>query len=545
MTKISPALQVRIQEQKLNQNNSNTTKYVDLTQKPDTVELSTKKEEPKKKNVGKIVAIGLAISAFVVGVILAVKNKVPTKVPKVPTKVPNVPTKVPNVPEATEVVEKLKTLKLEEMTSDKFKQLKADKFTGQIEGKLKNGDNVVMEYINGILAKSTRSGEVNFEKAYKIDTTNGDKIVKKTVDGLTTTTNISKIQKDVKASQDKLKGLLKDNSKLSVEDFEKQTGEIKYKSKIQQQEINKTIADKKEVIKKAEAEKLVKAQEAELKAQVEAEEKIEKEVCKFKNSLSDKTDDELKQISEEMEAQHKKLWHKAQKLAKEKGIKSERQCDILETLNKEERQEYDFLARKISFIGEETRLRKYNYLDRILHKPDDKMVRIMDSANYGTEAELHQLYTYYDDYQCNDAYRGIAGSKNVDESLMDSLFKKAPALEEEATVYRAVSAPENSLFLKSRKQFIDSFRDGFIIDDPAYISTATKVNDKQFYQFASDVVSKESDGVLMRIKLPKGTKGVLGGHHEYLLPRNSKIKVNKINLIDGIKVADCEYILPS
>ncbi len=55
---------------------------------------------------------------------------------------------------------------------------------------------------------------------------------------------------------------------------------------------------------------------------------------------------------------------------------------------------------------------------------------------------------------------------------------------------------------------------------------------------------KEDDGVLTRIRLPKGTKGVFGGNNEYLLPRNSQIKINNIEVIDGLKVANCEYILP-
>ena len=52
------------------------------------------------------------------------------------------------------------------------------------------------------------------------------------------------------------------------------------------------------------------------------------------------------------------------------------------------------------------------------------------------------------------------------------------------------------------------------------------------------------DGYIMRIKLPIGTKGVLGGYDEYLLPRNAQIKVVKINNVNGVKIADCEYILP-
>ena len=270
------------------------------------------------------------------------------------------------------------------------------------------------------------------------------------------------------------------------------------------------------------------------------EAQFERQVTNFKTSIANKSDDEIVQISQQVQKEHDDLWQKAQKLADEKGIKSGRQLDILETLTEEERQEYRLLQSKVSDLSSEKTIREYNYLDGILRKPEDKPLKTMHSAEYGTEAERDQLLRYYDDYQCNSAYRGQGGSINVKEELMDSLFKKAPALEEDAVVYRSVNA------LSSKNQpFIDSLKDGFVIDNPGYTSTATIVKDSQFYQFTSDVVSKNTDGVLMRIHLPKGTKGVLGGHNEYLLPRNSKIKINKINLIDGIKVADCEYILPN
>jgi len=527
MDRISPMLYSRIEQQQainnLTQNNSNT-QYVDLSQKPDTFEYSTKKEDKNKKGkILKIIAIGTAIAAATAGIIYAVK--------------------------------KGKSIKLDTMTPDKFKQIQTDKFTGKIKGNLKNGDKIVMEYVDGVLKKSTRKGNVNFEKVY--ETINNEKIIKTTTNGVTTRINLTKRQQEVKEAQEKLKSILKDNL-LSSDELKKQTDTIKYKSNNQKKEIENVINSKKKIetdLKaKAEKEAQEKAlKEAQAKAEKEAQEKalkeaqakaekelqIKQQIDNFKDSILNKTDDEIEQMFNQTRQEHNELYRKAKKLAKENGIHSEKECDILKNLSKNEIQEYELLENKIAILSNEQTIRKRNYLEGILCKQEDKPLKSLDSKNYATNDEMEQLLMYYDDYQCNSAYRGQGGNININEKLMDNLFKKAPALEEDAMVYRSVSA------CKSRDQkFIDSFKKGIIIDNPGYTSTATKVNDKQFYQFAGSVVSKDNDGVLMRIHLPKGTKGVLGGYNEYLLPRNSKIKINKMHLIDGIKIADCEYILP-
>ena len=52
----------------------------------------------------------------------------------------------------------------------------------------------------------------------------------------------------------------------------------------------------------------------------------------------------------------------------------------------------------------------------------------------------------------------------------------------------------------------------------------------------------EKDSFIIRIHLPKGTKGAFLGASEYLLPRNSKLKLKNFN--KDLKIADVEYILP-
>lgn len=138
-------------------------------------------------------------------------------------------------------------------------------FTGAIEDTLKSGDKVTMEYVDGILQKSTK-------------TTNGAEVVKEYTNGVISKKNgevvdIKEVQNEVKTQQDKLKKLLADN-KLSSQDFNTQANEIKFKSKKQQAEIKSTF-DKKvqsEEAAKAEAERI--AQEAQEKAQGQEAERI-------------------------------------------------------------------------------------------------------------------------------------------------------------------------------------------------------------------------------------------------------------------------------
>lgn len=87
-----------------------------------------------------------------------------------------------------------------------------DKFTGKIKDKLSNGDKIVMEYVDGVLQKSKRSGKINFEKVY--ETINNEQIVNKTTNGVTTKFNITKTQQEVKATQEKLKNAI--NSKTTA-----------------------------------------------------------------------------------------------------------------------------------------------------------------------------------------------------------------------------------------------------------------------------------------------------------------------------------------
>lgn len=207
-----------------------------------------------------------------------------------------------------------------------------------------------------------------------------------------------------------------------------------------------------------------------------------------------------------------------------------------------EERRYEQLLKKRDGIWTERTRRKSELLENILTKPSDKKVTVPRARTYLNSEEREALGRYYDMYPDNDALRrGADPTKFKDVMTLDKAFERAPQLEEEATVYRSLSGPP---IFKERFNFVNSIKEGDIIRDPAFISTSSDATNAQFRQFADYAMEKDNAGLLMRIKLPKGTKGILGGYEEFLLPRNSQIKINKIETVDGHRVADCEYILP-
>ena len=201
------------------------------------------------------------------------------------------------------------------------------------------------------------------------------------------------------------------------------------------------------------------------------------------------------------------------------------------------------LEEKENYLKQLIETKKTNVLEKHLMRSGDKKVKTRNLCQITRdEDELRAFSEYYDNYPLNSTLRrgeDVEGARSI--KCMDNVFKKAPALEEEAVVYRSVHG--HPIFEEMNK-FIDTIKEGAIIEDKSYVSTSTNISNGQFRQFANCVLDGDTDGVLMRIRLPKGTRGVLGGYDEYLLPRNNKIKVNKIDIVDGYKIADCEYILP-
>jgi hypothetical protein len=220
---VMPKMCIGQQQMPVNQskNQVNSIQQVDSTSKPDTFESIAKIEEAKKEQeksdkkakIKKILAIGAAIAA--VGL-------------------------------TAYAIYKGRGVKLSSINFDKGTALtkSGKKFTGVIKDKLKNGDKVVMKYVDGVLQKSTVSGKENFEKVYKV--VNGGLIVTKTANGITTELDIGKMKNEAIAAQAKLKEILKDN-KLSSDELKKETDAIKFKSNNQKKEIESLINHKKQI----------------------------------------------------------------------------------------------------------------------------------------------------------------------------------------------------------------------------------------------------------------------------------------------------------
>lgn len=156
-------------------------------------------------------------------------------------------------------------------------------------------------------------------------------------------------------------------------------------------------------------------------------------------------------------------------------------------------------------------------------------------SSFVSKEEYRSIAKYVDTCPFNNELRkGKYDGKKLPKGvqLMDSAIEKAQPLKHDAYVYRAVSG---HIFADDIK-FIESIKEGVIITDKAFVSTAKDV-DAQFKHFLGF-----GNSMALRIKLPKGTKGLNVNYSEFVLPRGAQIKVNKIDRVNGI--ADCEYILP-
>lgn len=208
-------------------------------------------------------------------------------------------------------------------------------------------------------------------------------------------------------------------------------------------------------------------------------------------------------------------------------------------LTGEELVEFEFLQGKQDII-EKIIQKRNNVIKQLQHEGDVAIEGPYLQKYAETDAELNAFGMYFDGYTNNSSLRdgGVVDWSQV--HLMDGVFERAPELKKESVVYRALYGDE---MCKESNEFIDSLKEGMTFTDKAFMSTSEKVDSPQFLQFARSVVHDDY-GALMRIRLPKGTKGVRFGCDEFLLPRGSEIKINKVEIVGGMKIVDCEYVLP-
>lgn len=122
-----------------------------------------------------------------------------------------------------------------------FKNIPKETFT--VEDLLSNCDKIQLEYTDGVLTKSRRSGHVNFEKTYEI-LEDGRHKVTKTSFGKSVSVILEDTQNAVKKSQNEIRELLSKKDKLPLSEFREQSNSIQYKTKEQKAELTRIMSEK-------------------------------------------------------------------------------------------------------------------------------------------------------------------------------------------------------------------------------------------------------------------------------------------------------------
>jgi len=441
-------------------------------------------------------------------------------------------------------------------------------FTGTVEKASNNGDKISMEYVDGVLKKSTK-------------TTKGSEIIKEYTNGVVTkkngqTVDIKKVQDEVKKDQDKLKQLLK-NDELSADDFKKQADEIKFKSnnnkkaieetfdkKVKAQEAAKAEADKlaqeaQEKAQKEEAERLAKEQqEAAAKAQKEAQEKASKELAI--------REEKLKKIEEQEEKSRLEF---ISKIKNDIPVTYEERFDILIKNNTP-----FYVANKIAndeesfanYMWSKSPAAQKFYDLKVLARMDEKQKKNFQAASKVLEEngikfsehellqrgqfwswaplKLHDIYggcaAHGDAYGINQKirYSNWDPSEELSCRILDKALETVKPTEKDLLVYRGVSRNRGN-----DSEFIErllSMKKGEIFTDKAY----------SYSSFDKGIASHWArDCCFLEIKIPKGAKvsqGLFSEQAELLFPRNSQFKVieEAMPIENGKHKIVLEYILP-
>ena len=151
-----------------------------------------------------------------------------------------------------------------------------------------------------------------------------------------------------------------------------------------------------------------------------------------------------------------------------------------------------------------------------------------------TDNELRNIVKPYlqDSLPYNEVLRNELNNKNILEKIaqIDKLIEKAKPLKKDSVVYRAIDG-------SAAEQFISDLCNNKLVTDRGYMSTGTNLTTSEFKYYA-----EKENSFILRILLPKGTKGLYPSVSEIVLPRNSHLKL--VSFDKELKIIDCEYILP-
>lgn len=201
-------------------------------------------------------------------------------------------------------------------------------YSGKIKTNLPNGDKLTMEYLDGILQKSTRIGEKNVSKTFSVNN-KGEKIVEIIKDGKTEIKNISETIEAVKRDQNKIKELL-NNKTMSIAEFESKCKELKYTNRFRRSDLDDVYGEKYRARAKEVRKEANRREVQEYKAEMH-QEKINRSL---EENLSHKS---AKESAESMQ----KAW--IQKEAEEKALAQEATKETLERAQKVQDEYFEVL----------------------------------------------------------------------------------------------------------------------------------------------------------------------------------------------------------
>ena len=169
--------------------------------------------------------------------------------------------------------------------------------------------------------------------------------------------------------------------------------------------------------------------------------------------------------------------------------------------------------------------------------------------------DVDAVTSFVRNYGYNSYLRNGMNVSKVDEvNRLNRLINEAQPLTEETYVYRGVRT-QNLDGNQTNLDFVeDDLEIGDTIIDKAFVSTARS--------YDTDLASVDplllsdpyrSSGYIMRIRLPKGTKGFdcrrltqaesdRGVNSTFILPPDSEFKIRAFDM--PRRILDCEYILP-
>ncbi len=198
---------------------------------------------------------------------------------------------------------------------------------------------------------------------------------------------------------------------------------------------------------------------------------------------------------------------------------------------------------KITNIAKDNEKRQRERVARII-RSNDTPLQFEDKRLF-TSHEAEMIGSYQDEYAFNAPLRldKIKPEQSIEIRTMDAMMEDAKPLSQPAVVYRGIVTNKDGSML----DFARAFYDGNIIHDKGFVSTSRN---------AAETIANfgEQSGYVMRINLPKGTKGIdcrrftmrdlpSGANAEFILPRDSEFRINSVD--DNYKIIDLDYLLPN